>query len=308
MNHNNNHNHHTKYKFNSHREFASGYLAACTSITLLFPLNKLIFRQILEGISFREAFAQLKREGYFTLYRGLLPPLIQKSTSYSIMFGTQHEYFVFMHRMALESTSPNSFIRRLSESKRNTLLTSLSAAMAGLTEATLTPLERVQAILQMQKYQNHFRHTWHVFIEISKDYGLKELYRGLSAICLRNSFSNVVFFTSRTRLKTYFPKADSTLKNTMYDFINGGVLGAVISTIFYPFNIIKSHMHARIGGKYIGSIEALRIVYESRDRRVKLMYKGVGSNFMRAVLAWGITNSTYELFLNLLKLPYNDSS
>ena len=83
-----------KYAFNSYSEFFAGYMAACTNITLLFPMNKLIFRQMLYNISFKEAFVQIKSEGLSNFYRGLLPPLLQKSTSYSIMFGTQHEYYL----------------------------------------------------------------------------------------------------------------------------------------------------------------------------------------------------------------------
>ena len=71
----------------SNVEFVSGYVAACTSITLLFPVNKLIFRQILDDISFRDALRQLRSEGLHNVYRGMLPPLLQKSTSYSVMFG-----------------------------------------------------------------------------------------------------------------------------------------------------------------------------------------------------------------------------
>ena len=83
----------TRYMGHSFSEFFAGYCAACTSITLLFPLNKCIFRQMLGSISFKEAFMQIKSEGLANFYRGLLPPLLQKSTSYSIMFGTQNEYY-----------------------------------------------------------------------------------------------------------------------------------------------------------------------------------------------------------------------
>ncbi len=80
----------------SKSEFLSGYFSACASITILFPFNKLIFRQILEGISFIEAFKQLKAEGLANVYRGLLPPLLQKSASYSIMFGTVLYPFLYV--------------------------------------------------------------------------------------------------------------------------------------------------------------------------------------------------------------------
>lgn len=86
-----------RYVVNSYAEFFSGYCAACTSITLLFPLNKLIFRQMIgHSHSIKHAFVQIKSEGIRHLYRGMLPPLLQKSTSYSIMFGTQNEYYLML--------------------------------------------------------------------------------------------------------------------------------------------------------------------------------------------------------------------
>jgi hypothetical protein len=289
----------SSYFFHSKTEFIAGYIAACANIFILYPMNKLIFRQILDGISFKDATAQMRRDGFQNLYRGLLPPLLQKSTSYSIMFGSQHEYYLRLRR--LTESSQSELLRGMSASQRHFFLTSISAAMAGLTEATLTPLERIQSILQMQQYHSRFRHTWHAFGEITREHGLFELYRGLSAICLRNSLSNVVFFTSRTRIKELLPPAKSELHNSFYDFVSGGLLGALISTFFYPFNVIKSHMQARLGGQFFGTFESLRMIYNLKDRNVKLFYKGVGSNFMRAVFAWGITNSTYEVVLKTLK-------
>lgn len=288
------------YHIKSKTEFISGYFAACASITILYPLNKIIFRQILEGMSLKEAYGQLKQEGLNSLYRGLLPPLLQKSTSYSIMFGSQHEYYLWIESF-LNDHRHNELVKQMSFKQRHFVQTAVSGALAGLTEASLTPLERVQALLQMQQYHKTFKHTWHAFREISSQYGVRELYRGMSAICLRNSLSNVMFFTSRTQIKSYFPPTSSKVRNVVYDFLNGGVLGAIISTLFYPLNVVKSHMQARLGGKHFGTMETLRMTFELKNRRIGLFYKGVGSNFMRAVLAWGITNSAYELILTTLK-------
>lgn len=290
----------SKYVFSSHAEFVSGYIAACTSITVLFPLNKLIFRQILHGSSFKDAFFQIKDEGFKRVYRGLLPPLLQKSLSYSIMFGTQNEYSLWLKRLYNQSDSKTR-IKHFNPSLVENFITAIAAGMAGLTEAFLTPLERVQSVLQMQQYHHRYKHTWHVFYDVNKKYGFRELYRGLTVICLRNSLSNMVFFTSRAQLKTLFPKTDSSIKNMVFDFINGSLLGAGISTIFYPFNVIKSHMQARIGGKHLTIKETFWIVYDLRDKNLVRLYKGVGGNFLRAIFAWGITNSVYEFSLNKLK-------
>lgn len=291
----------------SYSEFFAGYCAACTSITLLFPLNKLIFRQMLGSISFKEAFAEIRSEGLANFYRGLLPPLLQKSTSYSIMFGTQNEYYLMLKGLC-DTSSSEAMVKQMSAGSRNVLITSVSGALAGLTEAVLTPFERVQALLQMQKYHGHYRHTWHVFEAVAKSHGPRELYRGLSAICMRNSLSNALFFSLRTPLKQMFPRTDNKFENSFYDFVNGGLLGAVLSTMFYPLNVIKSNMQAQVGGPFPGIVASFRVIFDTRGRDVRKFYKGVGSNFTRAILAWGITNSMYEIFLKYMKAGHDTHS
>lgn len=44
----------------------------------------MIFRQMLFGIQLKSAFTQLKNEGILFLYRGVGPPLAQKTVSYHI--------------------------------------------------------------------------------------------------------------------------------------------------------------------------------------------------------------------------------
>ncbi len=71
------------------------------------------------------------------------------------MFGTQHEYFLILQKYFNNSNS--SYLKSMKSSKKNILATSLSACLAGLTEATLTPFERVQAVLQMlQKIRSFY--------------------------------------------------------------------------------------------------------------------------------------------------------
>ena len=52
--------------------YIAGYLAACTSISILYPFNKIIFRQQLYGIDAKVAFKQLQSEGFSFLFRGIL--------------------------------------------------------------------------------------------------------------------------------------------------------------------------------------------------------------------------------------------
>ena len=111
------------------REYAAGLTAGLTNICLTFPVNKTMFRQQLHGISAWEAFSQLRTEGLLQLYRGILPPLLQKSACTALMFGSYEQY-----RQLL----------RVHTSLAGTAALPLAAFLAGCTEAVLTPFERVK--------------------------------------------------------------------------------------------------------------------------------------------------------------------
>jgi hypothetical protein len=216
-----------------------------------------------------------------------------------LQIGSQSEYYLRLAELCKRASWHP--LTALSSTAHTHVLTCVSGALAGLTEAMLTPFERVQAVLQMQQFHASYKHTLHVFQHIYATHGSKELYRGFTAICLRNSLSNAAFFGLRAPLKSAFPKPASRAENLLYDFANGGFLGASISTAFYPLNVVKSHMQARVGGEYYSMRQAFRLVYKARDHRLSFLSRGVVANFVRAIFAWGITNSTYELVLNMYR-------
>lgn len=79
------------------------------------------------------------------------------------------------------------------------------------------------------------------------------------------------------------------------DFFSGAVLGATLSTLLYPINTAKSVMQLQIGGRHRGVAETLRQVYHERAGLAGL-YRGVSGNAARALLSWGIVNSSYEVY------------
>lgn len=214
------------------------------------------------------------------------------------MFGTQHEYYQLIKKYVIERYNLNIDLTKPSS---QALLNSFSGFFAGLTEATLTPFERIQSVLQIEKYHSQYKNTFHAFGEIIKTHGVKELYRGFNTIALRNGLSNTIFFGLRKPIKDSFPKPESKINSTLYDFLSGGMLGAFISTLFYPLNVIKSNMQAKIGGEHISLFKKFKIVYEKRDKQLSLFNKGIKGNFWRAVLSWGLTNSAFEFYLSEIK-------
>ncbi|XP_045111420.1 mitochondrial nicotinamide adenine dinucleotide transporter SLC25A51-like isoform X2 [Portunus trituberculatus] len=268
------------------REFVCGWGAAFINITVTFPMNKVMFRQMLHGISSTSALKQLRREGLKNLYRGIFPPLCQKTISTSIMFGMYDQYgkLLTYHYPEL--------------SKGTTL--ALAATLAGCTEALLCPFERIQTVLQDKKFHGHYKNSLHVTKDFWK-FGMKEYYRGMVSILLRNGPSNVLFFGLRTKVKEYLPDTgESWGGNFLTDFVSGAFLGAFISTVMYPINVIKAHQQCQVGGPFQSMRQTFWDVYRSRGSRISRLFSGAHVNYSRALVSWGIINASYEVLQRLL--------
>jgi len=266
------------------REYVSGWGAATVNICVTFPIHKTMFRQIVHGFSVGEAFKQLRTEGALKLYRGVLPPLIAKSTSTCLMFGTYSQYSRVLRDYAGFQNANKAYIQ------------STAAFLAGCTEAVLAPFERVQVILQdNSRHNSKYRNTAHALRELGARHGVTEYYRGLTAVLLRNGPSNIIFFASREKIRELLPKEDPSAKSYyayLADFLCGSCCGAVISTIFFPINATRSHMQLVVGGPFT----SFRSVFVDllRTRGIRGMFKGVHLNYSRSFLSWGIINVTYE--------------
>ena len=246
---------------------------------------RVMFRQQLEGIRIQRAVRQIVKEGANNVFRGVLPPLIQRTLTVSLMFGTYSHNIQFLQRKI-----PNLpyFFNHC-----------LSAAGAGFTEAVLMPLERVQCLLQSKEYNKKLHNTQHAFRYIYR-YGLAEYYRGLTAVLLRNSLSNILFLGLRIPLKNSLPTAQTQLGESFNAFVSGAGLGAFLSTTFFPLNVVKNRIMTRLGGEFLTIGQTFYVIYEERNRRWRKMFRGVHINYTRAFISWGIINATYELLRKIL--------
>lgn len=95
----------------------------------------------------------------------------------------------------------------------------------------------------------------------------------------------------------FLQKSVST--RTAQEFIAGAVIGASISTLFYPLNVIKVSLQSEMGQVSEGSWHACVRIYRERDSRIGNFYRGCAFNTGRSFISWGIMNTAYE---NLKKL------
>lgn len=129
-------------------EFACGCGSAFVNICVTYPIYKLIFRQMLHGVPVSSAMLQLRHEGLGFLYRGMLPPLAQKTISLSIMFGV----FDGTRRYLVEDYRLNDYGAKV-----------IAGVVAGSAESILLPFERVQTLLADSKFHRYFSNTPNAF-------------------------------------------------------------------------------------------------------------------------------------------------
>ena len=270
-------------------DYICGAGASLVNVAVTFPINKVMFRQQLEGIRIQRAIRQIIKEGAKNVFRGVLPPLIQRTLTVSLMFGT------YSHNI--------QFLQRKTPRLPYLVNHSLSAAGAGFAEAVLMPFERVQCLLQSKEYNRRLHNTQHAFRYMYR-YGVAEYYRGLTAVLLRNSLSNILFLGLREPLKNSLPMPHSQLGESINAFASGAGLGAFLSTTFFPLNVIKNRIMTRLGGEFLTIRQTFYVIYEERNRRWRKMFRGVHINYTRAFISWGIINATYELFRKILNEIY----
>ncbi len=312
-------------------EFLRGFIAAGTNILLLFPLNKVISRQAYEGLSWRESIDTVRREGGWYLYRGMAPPLIQRGLSMGVMFGAYDFYTHEIGQVIGSGPQPvhHPETGAYLHMQYDWQVRAAAGLLAGSTEALLAPFERIQTLLQHRRYTEIFKNTWQV-TRMLANHGPKEYYRGFTAIILRNGPANACWFSLRDPVKEMIPAdppwrwraadsaggagagggggGDASLSSSQHpvrpttghtvwgvfrNFVSGAVLGAGISTLFFPINVVKSVMQLDIGCYHRSALEVGRAVY--RERGLAGLYNGVHGNVVRSLLSWGIVNSSYEL-------------
>lgn len=169
----------------------------------------------------------------------------------------------------------------------------IGAMVAGTTEAILMPFERVQTLLVDHKYHAEYKNTMHAFKAL-RTFGLGEYYRGLVPILLRNGPSNVGFFILRDEVNKRLPKMDLEIERTLMEFMCGAIIGAVLSSFFYPLNVLKVHMQTKVGGEYENIFKVMLQIYRERGCKISRLYHGVHTNCTRAFISWGVMNTAYE--------------
>ncbi|KAL5274051.1 SLC25A51.2 family protein [Megaselia abdita] len=257
---------------------ACGLGAACINILITYPMQKIIVRQMIHGFGLRSAVRHIGSDGIFYLYRGVLPPLMHKSINMAIIF----QFY---------DASKNA-------PQRGILFNIISGVASGVAETVMTPFERLQTLLTRAKYHELIKNSNEALLYVWSNYGIKELYRGWTPILYRNSVGTSSFFIGKDIVDRNVPM-NLPISLRVQEFIGGAMIGGVISSMSFPFNVVRVNMQSEVGHPTEHFHDCLKRVYMER-KGITGFYKGSSVNTLRSSLSWGILNTSYETLRKIL--------
>lgn len=244
---------------------------------VLFPIYKTVFRQQIHITPVQQAVKQLSQEGPRKLYRGVVPPLLMKTVSNTLLFGL-HDTLLHL-LLSQKVTSPAT-------------LPALAGFGAGLVEAALlTPLERVQNVLQNSQNDRQLPTTKSVLNKLKELRLTSGYYRGFVPIAVRNTAGSALYFGLKGPLRDAVK--DQGLSPMLSSFISGTMTSMTVSLTLYPVSVLVANMQAQVDKDIKGVVASWRTLWQTRQQSVVLLYRG-GSLVIFRCITWGLITVMYD--------------
>uniref|UniRef100_A0A665TVN9 Solute carrier family 25 member 53 n=1 Tax=Echeneis naucrates TaxID=173247 RepID=A0A665TVN9_ECHNA len=283
--------HHQKLMNCKHRRYSvvhlQSYLHGGTSSLLstiptlvVFPVYKTVFRQQIHNSTVHRAVGQLYKEGPVKLYRGVVPPLLMRTLNGTLLFGLQ-----------------DTLLRQTSLTSQTVIPTSALPALAGfgagLVEAVVfTPFERVQNVLQNGQNDHQLPTLRSILVRLRSQRLALGYYRAFMPIAARNALGSSLYFGLKGPACSAV--AGQGLPPVASSFVSGTLTSMAISLALYPLSVLVANMQAHVGGETKGVMACWRMLWESWQQSVALLYRGASLVILRSCITWGITTAIYD--------------
>ncbi|CAM9219218.1 unnamed protein product [Lampetra planeri] len=250
--------------------FVHGGTSSLLSTLIVFPVYKTVFRQQIHNTPIRHAVRQLYKEGPVKLFRGVTPPLVKQTLNGTLLFGLQ-----------------DRLRRHLS------LPSALAGLGAGVVEGLVfTPFERVQNVRQNGKNDISFPSLKSVLVRLRSENLASGYYRAFLPITVRNALGSCLYFGLKEPMPAFGDRQG--LPQWISSFISGTLISIPISLSLYPLSVLASNMQAEVNQEVKGVMVCWKMLWESRQRSIALLYRGGSLVILRSCLTWGITTAFFD--------------
>ncbi|XP_006839589.1 PREDICTED: solute carrier family 25 member 47 [Chrysochloris asiatica] len=256
-----------------------------------------------------------RRERVSGFYKGLSLPVCTVSLVSSVSFGTYRHCLAHICRFRYGS----------SDAKPAKADITLSGFTSGLVRVFLTsPTEVAKVRLQTQTQQRRlsasstvspmcpvppaltclapeskYRGPLHCLTTVAREEGLWGLYKGSSALLLRDSHSFATYFLSYSIFCEWLTPAGQRQPDVLGVLVAGGCAGVLAWAVATPMDVIKSRLQADGQGqhRYRGLMHC--VVTSVREGGPRVLFKGLALNCCRAFPVNMVVFVTYEAILRL---------
>ncbi|XP_006879133.1 PREDICTED: solute carrier family 25 member 47 [Elephantulus edwardii] len=296
-------------------DFVAGAIGGVCGVAVGYPLDtvkvKIQTESKYKGIwhCIRETY---RHERVLGFYRGLSLPVCTVSLVSSVSFGTYRHCLAHLCRLRYGST----------DTKPARADIALSGCASGFVRVFLTsPTEVAKVRLQTQTQQRRlsasgppsalpvcpvaaapkYRGPLHCLATVAREEGLRGLYKGSSALLLRDGHSFATYFLSYAILCEWLTPAGHSQPDVLGVLAAGGCAGVLAWAVATPMDVIKSRLQADGQGqqRYRGLLHC--VVTSVREEGPRVLFKGLAVNCCRAFPVNMVVFVTYEAALGLMR-------
>ncbi|CAG9534951.1 unnamed protein product [Cercopithifilaria johnstoni] len=226
----------------------------------------------------------LRLDGVRGLYAGTVPALASNIAENAVLFtayGYCKKVVAFCNgRSKLEDMTP----------VENALSGSLASIFAAM---VICPTELVKCKLQAQReaFPGIPSTPLSICRSLYRTYGLRSFYTGFLSTLCRETVGYFLFFGSYELSRFYFTaegKSKSEI-GVLWTALSGGIGGAVLWSVVYPVDVVKSRMQVVGSGSFI---DIFRNIIKTEG--IRTLYNGLTITLVRAFCATACLFVSYE--------------
>ncbi|XP_043553343.1 solute carrier family 25 member 47-B isoform X2 [Chiloscyllium plagiosum] len=248
-----------------------------------------------------------QREKVYGFYKGMALPVLSVSVCGSVCFGTYRNCLHFLSQLRHGS----------SDVKPSRFDVFIAGCSAGTAEAMVfAPIDLIKIRQQNQTHPHQsyqgppsrdlllkpkYRGPTHCLITVIKEEGILGLYRGITALWLRDIPCFGLYFLVYSVFTEWLTPQGQHKPDWSAMLLAGGCAGMTYWTLATPMDVMKSRMQMDGMGqqRYNGVLNCINESFRQEGARV--FFKGLSLNCVRAFPVNGLTFVIYETVLAFLK-------
>lgn len=295
-------------------DFAAGWIGGAASVIVGYPLD-MVKTRLQAGVGYGNTFSCIRtvyrKESVFGFFKGMSFPLASIAVYNSVVFGvfSNTHRFLSQHQCKEPEAHPPHTLPDL-------LLASMVAGVVSVGLGAPVDLVKIRLQMQTQPFREAdlglkpraalgerpaYQGPVHCIATIVRTEGLAGLYRGASAMLLRDVPGYCLYFIPYVLLSDWITPEACAGPSPCAVWLAGGLAGAISWGTATPMDVVKSRLQADgvYLNKYKGVLDCISKSYQNDG--LKVFFRGITVNTVRGFPMSAAMFLGYELSLQAIR-------